>query len=214
MSRKSDTADGGRSVSYRPGGQAHPAAAPAEPGGGVRGERDDVDVGEVAVERPVHAEPSRSGVLTLSSIEPVGCTHRRRTPVDVPSQTRADVVGGEAVVALRAVEDLGQALDQPAEHPDRRLDGPSATPGRRRRGSGSGATSARRTGLPGGPASGATRASTAAAVTQRRTGADDADGRTALDGLQRDHRHVLRRGVAVRRHRGVGPPQHGLDSSA
>ena len=77
-----------------------------------------------AVELPVHAEPSRSGVLTLSSIEPVGCTHRLRTPVDVPSQTVLSVVGGEAVVALRAVEDLGQALDQPAEHPDRRLAGP------------------------------------------------------------------------------------------
>ena len=36
-----------------------------------------------AVDIPVHADPSSCGVLTLSSIDPVGCTHRLRTPVEV-----------------------------------------------------------------------------------------------------------------------------------
>ena len=40
-----------------------------------------------AVEAPVHAELVRSGVLTLSSIDPVGWTQRRRTPAEVPNQT-------------------------------------------------------------------------------------------------------------------------------
>jgi hypothetical protein len=39
-----------------------------------------------AVDTPVQADPARSAVLTFSSTEPVGCTHRLRTPVDVPSQ--------------------------------------------------------------------------------------------------------------------------------
>jgi hypothetical protein len=87
MSRKSDTADGGRSDSYRPAGRLTrrrpqssrevASAARATTSTSVKS----------TVERPVHAELSRSGVLTFSSIEPVGCTHRLRTPVDVPSQT-------------------------------------------------------------------------------------------------------------------------------
>ena len=38
------------------------------------------------MDAPTQAEPDRSGVFALSSTEPVGCTQRRRTPADVPSQ--------------------------------------------------------------------------------------------------------------------------------
>ena len=40
-----------------------------------------------AVDAPTQDEPDRSRLLVLSSTEPVGCTQRRRTPVDVPSHT-------------------------------------------------------------------------------------------------------------------------------
>ena len=39
-----------------------------------------------AVDAPAHAEEARSAVLTFSSTDPVGCTQRRRMPVEVPSQ--------------------------------------------------------------------------------------------------------------------------------
>src|SRR6185312_17144017 len=115
-----------------------------------------------AVDAPVQAEPDRSGVLALSSIDPVGCTQRLRRPVDVPSQV---VVSSWLAKPYWRCGPASTSASPDASGPNTPIEvsAPlSAQPGSSPAGSGSGAASSA------GPAS---RAAASAAATSSSSGA-------------------------------------------